>query len=245
MKKTTALILAAMLCVCASFPAFAEEKPEKKATVEELVNAMTLEPKRPESAKWKDMIAYVDEAVMDRQTNFEKMNAVYDKIVSDKEEKILGGKKLTEDEYFSYNNYLQCAFEILGFRTYELVGHYHKGDYEWAKITTVGMDIGGKVYMFDARLPVTEGFEKERCFAVTEKAAKFYLINGIVKRYYTTPYESTAMAGTIDELPREAGKRTAYHAGIEEEYVSRIPDEYKPKIPPQHIPWRDAFGRWN
>ncbi len=140
MKKTAAIILAATLCVCAIFPAFAE----KKATAEELINAMTLEPKRPEGAKWKNIIAYVDEAVKGKETNFEKMNAVYDKVLSDKEEKILGGKKLGEDEYFSYNCYLQCAFEILGFRTYELAGHYHKGDYNWEKIHPVGMDIGGK-----------------------------------------------------------------------------------------------------
>jgi hypothetical protein len=230
-KRITAIVLAVLFCVCSVFPGFAAQK---KASLEELVNAMTLEPKRPDDPKWKAVIEYVDAAVKDKVTNYDKMNALFDKIVSDKEEKIVGNK-LTEDEIFDYDSYLQCAFEVLGFRTYGISGHYHKGDYVWSRASGVGMDIGGEMYFFDARLVADRTFPKESCFAVPAKMSKLYMISMITKWFYITPYEWDGFDYTSD-IPEKAEDRADYHAvitGVDSEV-------HKPDLPPIRV--YDRFG---
>jgi hypothetical protein len=237
-KRITAIVLTVAFCLCAGFPAFAAKKP---ASVEELVNAMTLEPKRPEGKQWTAIIEYVDATVKDKKTNFEKMNAVYDKIIIDREEKILGKKKLTDDESFDYTSYLQCAFEILGFRTYGLSGHFQNGDYQWTRTSMVGVDLGGEPYVFDAWQPALEKAPKESCFAVRQKSTKLFIVSNILKWYYKSPYEWEGAGTNSDEpavkLPEEAEKRAEYHAAI----TGIDSGEYKRKLPP--ITVYDGFGK--
>lgn len=163
-KKTIAVVLSVLIMAYFSCVASAAENTTPP-TLKDKVNAMKLEPLRP--SYWdKAFIKRVEASVKGKKTNYDKLVAVYDYIRTNETD-----KKLMSSA-FEYTYQLQCAFEIVGFRTYCIAGEWTAKD-GW-DTTWVGIDIGNSLYYFDAGLPALQGVNTKQCFGVAYKSSKLY-----------------------------------------------------------------------
>jgi hypothetical protein len=152
-KRMTSALLSLLLIICITMPVMANAAPRQ--TFEEAVNAMVLEPLRPSYWTDQDFIRRVDRVTAGLTTNYDKMLAVYRDIVNNP---VRINNHLMDSSF--QNTQLAAAFEVLGFRTYFMVGTNKVTNLDWqpeSRIGTfrwVGVDVGSGLFYFDAYTPM-------------------------------------------------------------------------------------------
>lgn len=204
MKRILSVFLVVVLVMGMSLSVSAAAT--KAETFQDKVNAMELEPLKP--SYWSAaFIKRVEAAVKGKETNYEKMVAAYDYIRTNATD-----KKLMDGHISGYNMQLQCALEVIGFRTYYVSGEWTAKD-GW-DTTWVGIDIGNNLYYFDAGLPAVQGVSAKQCFGVAYKSSKLYK-NATIYQMEIEPVVVKGGALKIiladaDGIPNSVSKRKPY-----------------------------------
>lgn len=142
------------------------------AGLQEAINAIELEPMRETwpfaDGVGKALIKRVDDAVKGKDSNYNKLQALYTNIVNDTN---LNSVRKQGNNCAAYARELYEAMTVLGFKPYTFRGNITTANGGWTAHSWIGLDIGNTLYFLD---PFMTASGNNDYFLLSQKSATMY-----------------------------------------------------------------------